>query len=220
MAIAEPMTMVTDYAIAVACAWFAARLIFSEDNRRHFCRQAWGLGYFFIGIGALLGGTNHGFAPHLSNGAMALMWKVAYYAAGLSMALCVAGTVIGSVKAQGWRTILQVLNALGFLAFAIWVTISDDSFLWVIIISVFALGAIALLQAWAFVRWKSKSATWLIAGVLVSFLSAAVQQSGIDLHLHFSHNDLYHVVQMVGLYLLFRGAELLEAQGNAPPTPR
>ncbi len=56
---------------------------------------------------------------------------------------------------------------------------------------------------------------WTAAGVAVSFAAAAVQQSGLALHRHFNHNDLYHVIQMGGLYLLYRGGLLLRdrAQG-------
>ena len=50
---------------------------------------------------------------------------------------------------------------------------------------------------------------WIIGGVLVSFGAAGIQQSGIALHQHFNHNDIYHVVQMAGVYLLYRGARLL-----------
>lgn len=212
MVITEPMTIATDYAIAVVCVWFATRLIFSPDNRQHFSRWAWGAGFLFVAAGLLLGGTNHGFAFYLSRDTMSLIWRFAYYPAGLSMALFVAGTIASSFPARRWRKVLHGLNVLGFLVFATWVTISDDNFLWVIIISAVSLGAIALFQICVFVTEKSESANWLIAGVLVSFLSAAVQQSGIDLHLYFNHNDLYHIVQMVGLYLLFRGARLLEDQ--------
>ena len=33
-----------------------------------------------------------------------------------------------------------------------------------------------------------------------------MQQSGWSLAEHFNHNDLYHVIQMVGLYCFYRGA--------------
>jgi hypothetical protein len=45
---------------------------------------------------------------------------------------------------------------------------------------------------------------------LVSCLAAAVQFNGIALHQHFNHNDLYHVVQMGGMYLFYRGALILK----------
>ena len=113
VAIAEPMTVVTDYAIAVICGWFAARLFFSEHNRQHFSRQAWAIGFLFTSLGFLLGGTGHGFALDLSSNAMSMIWKFAFYVAGLSMASFVAGTVIGSVSARGWRGVFHGLNALG-----------------------------------------------------------------------------------------------------------
>jgi len=210
MTIVEPTTVFTDYAIAVICCWFAARLFFSEHNRQHSSCQAWAIGFLFTGLGFLLGGTGHGFAFYLSGSAMSMIWKFAFYVAGLSMASFVAGTVIGSVSARGWRGVFHGLNVLGLLTFATLVAISDDNFLLVIIVTVVSLGSVALIQAWAFVTQKPKSATWLIAGVLIYFLSAAIQQSGIDLHQYFNHNDLYHVVLMVALYLLFRGAELLQ----------
>jgi len=31
----------------------------------------------------------------------------------------------------------------------------------------------------------------------------------VSLHQHFNHNDVYHVVQIVGLYFFYKGAVLL-----------
>ena len=46
----------------------------------------------------------------------------------------------------------------------------------------------------------------VVAGVVVSFAGAGVQMSGFALHQHFNHNDLYHVIQMFGLWLFWKGA--------------
>ena len=43
---------------------------------------------------------------------------------------------------------------------------------------------------------------YIASGILVSIAAAGVQQSGIRLHRHFNHNDLMHVVQMGGMWLL------------------
>ena len=51
---------------------------------------------------------------------------------------------------------------------------------------------------------------WLKGGLCVTLLGVAIQQSGWAFHTHFNHNDLYHVVQMAGLYCLYRGALALE----------
>ena len=47
---------------------------------------------------------------------------------------------------------------------------------------------------------------WLWRAVILTLIGLAAQQSGWSLHERFNHNDLYHVVQMAGLYCLYRGA--------------
>jgi hypothetical protein len=49
----------------------------------------------------------------------------------------------------------------------------------------------------------------LTGGVLVSLVAGLVQARRVGLHRHFNHNDLFHVIQMVGLYLYYRGGALL-----------
>ena len=47
---------------------------------------------------------------------------------------------------------------------------------------------------------------WLKGGLLATFSGFVLQQSGIR-----NHNDLYHCVQIVALYLFFRGVCLMES---------
>lgn len=49
----------------------------------------------------------------------------------------------------------------------------------------------------------------IIAGVVVSFLAFVVQQSSLDFHRDFSHNDLFHCIQLVALYIFYRAAKIL-----------
>lgn len=51
--------------------------------------------------------------------------------------------------------------------------------------------------------------TWLKRGIFVSGVGLAVLVGKLSLHEHFNQNDLYHVIQMGGLYCLYRGARLL-----------
>ena len=52
----------------------------------------------------------------------------------------------------------------------------------------------------------------MISGVSVTLLGYVVQHSGLSVHRHFNHNDLYHVIQMAGLWLLYRGSVRLGAE--------
>ncbi len=47
---------------------------------------------------------------------------------------------------------------------------------------------------------------WLERAIFVTVAGLLVQQSGRGLHVHFNHNDIYHIIQMIGIYYLYRGA--------------
>jgi hypothetical protein len=210
--ISEPTTTLTDYMITVAAAWFAIRLWTAAVRNRP--RQFWGLAFLFIGIGALLGGTSHGFVDYLDEWALHLIWKGTVYCVGFSMLFAVAGTVGSGLPAGVARIALQALNILAFLAYSAWM-LNHSAFVYVINFYVPAMTSIALLQSWAYYRHRSSSAPWIIAGVIVTLLGAVIQQSGFTLHRHFNNNDLYHVVQIAGLYLLYRGASRVRDQSGS-----
>jgi hypothetical protein len=69
--------------------------------------------------------------------------------------------------------------------------------------------AIAALAIAGWVRSGAPAAPWLIAGVVVSSMAAAVQLKKLTPHARFNYNDLYHVIQIVALYLFYRGGRLL-----------
>ena len=46
----------------------------------------------------------------------------------------------------------------------------------------------------------------MLGGVLMSLVAAIVQQAGWDLHRWFNHNDLYHAIQAVAIWMFYRGA--------------
>ncbi len=56
--------------------------------------------------------------------------------------------------------------------------------------------------------------TWLWRAIVITLGGLAIQQSGCGLHRHMNHNDLYHLVQMAGLYCLYRGAASLHEAGG------
>ena len=67
---------------------------------------------------------------------------------------------------------------------------------------------------------RRPGAWWIVVGILVSFLGAGIQQAGLAPHPSFNHNDLYHVVQMAGLWccIAARGLRVrASARRSAPP---
>ena len=51
---------------------------------------------------------------------------------------------------------------------------------------------------------------WMIRGITLTLVGLAVQQSGLILHRNLNHNDIYHLIQLGGLYFFYRGASLLK----------
>jgi hypothetical protein len=90
------------------------------------------------------------------------------------------------------------------MAYASWM-ITHDSFLWVILDYGISLIIVLSLQLVGWVRDNTASAPWIVGSVVVSVIAAAVQQAPIRWH-----NDIYHVVQLFALWLLFRGAMLAD----------
>jgi hypothetical protein len=51
---------------------------------------------------------------------------------------------------------------------------------------------------------------WLRAGILLTFVGLVIQRSGFSPAANFNYNDLYHCIQTVAFYALFRAAPLSE----------
>jgi hypothetical protein len=204
--IAEPMTTVTDYLIAATAWWLGVRLLTLAD--RGFALRLWVAGFAFIGLAAFLGGTSHGFSQYLGESQVDTLWMATVYSVGLSMLFAVAGTLEGSPLPAFVRRLLHAINLFGFAVYAWWM-LSHTAFVYVIYHYVPAMTGIALVQGWAWLRFGARSAPWMISGVVVTLLGAVIQQSGLAIHRHFNHNDLYHLIQVAGLYLLYRGVAVL-----------
>jgi hypothetical protein len=54
----------------------------------------------------------------------------------------------------------------------------------------------------------------VLGAIAVSALAALVQYHRVALHQHFNHNDLYHVIQIAGVALFYRGGKLLRDQAG------
>ncbi len=210
LTISEPMTTATDYLVTVVGVWLGTRLLRSGSAFGS-SAQLWGVGLLMAGLAAFLGGTSHGFAAYLGDSAGFLTWKATVYSIGLSAYFALAGTIAGAPLGVATQRRFHELNIVAFLTYGIWM-INHGGFIYVILYYVPAMIAIAAFSGHACLRARKPGPRWIIAGVIATLAGAAIQRSRFTLHVHFNHNDLYHLVQVVALCLFYRGVVLSTAR--------
>jgi hypothetical protein len=181
--ISEPMTLATDYLLAAVTGVLAIRVLGRSANQNS--RRCWGAAFVALALGAALGGTHHGFE-------LQALWKPTVWTVGIAAWAMLSGSAIATTRGRV-RQALLAFALLKLAAFWIW-TWRDDRFIWVVADTGIAFALVALLHA---VRVRDAASRWILGGVALSVAAAGVQASGVDLHRHFNHNDLYHVIQML-----------------------
>lgn len=191
----EPTTALTDFALTALSAFLGLKSIPYS--------RFWSLAFLALALGALLGGVWHGFWQS------DLLWKATTLSVGVASFGMVAGSAYAATEGK-LRTGLIAFAAVTLVAYAGWMLYHDD-FIWVVADTASAFFIVAILHAWRFNKW-------MLAGVAVSVLAGVAQASGLALHRHFNHNDLYHVLQMAALVLFYRGLRRYATEGRKPST--
>ena len=167
-------------------------------------RPYWAATLAAAAAAAFLGGSYHGFLPWLDPRIATLLWKATLLAIG-----CAAyGVSIATARihlSEPARHICQTAAAVQLAIYAVGAMLTDAFLIAIVDYSV-AFGFVLAMHARAWLRGRDRAAAWVIAGVLTSFVGAGIQAGGVALHPQFNHNDLYHVVQMIGTWMLYRGA--------------
>jgi hypothetical protein len=203
----EPDVALTDYGLAIECAVFA--FVLYRANRKAPLRSWFTLFFASTGVAALLGGTVHGFFPDTASAGYRFLWPATLIAIGLTAmaAWMIAASLGFAGRAARY---VRVFAALDFAVYSVAVLLITHSFALVVINYLPA----ALFLLIAFLkRYSQKKTADLLAGIwglFLTFVAAAVQAAGVELHpVYFSHNALYHVIQAVALFLIFRAARSL-----------
>lgn len=199
--------MATDYVLVALCGFFAWRLWRVGKSTEQVSGMLWAAGFVCFGLASFTGGTFHGFSTLFSEAALQELWKVTAYAIGLASFFLLTGTLSACVVPSARRFAMFIPYAQ-LIVYLLWMATHDD-FRYVIYDYAFTNLGIMALQLYAGVTSRAMSAPWLVGGVLVSFLAATVQVNGIAPHHDFNHNHLYHLIQMGGMYLFYRGALVL-----------
>ncbi|HEY0140744.1 MAG TPA: hypothetical protein VGF48_07600 [Thermoanaerobaculia bacterium] len=181
----EPMTLATDYLLGVVAMVCAVKLWRSY--------RMWALAFAFTAAASFFGGTYHGLTP------VAPLWKGTVLSVGLASFFLLAG----------YSRRFAAFAVVKLIVYSSWM-IAHDDFVWVIA----DYGTTLVLIGIATALRRDRATPWILGSIVVSVAGALVQMSGVRLHAHFNHNDLYHVIQTVAVVMLYRaGRELAGGAG-------
>jgi len=207
MRITEPMTMITDYAMGALALVLALRLFGDAGAGRQLSGRLWAAALLMTAVAAIVGGTYHGFIQWMPGATGRVAWKITLLATGMGSACLLAAAVVAATTGTLQRVLIAVVCVK--LAVYAWNISTSDRFTLVIADYGAALIAV-LLAAWFVAPSGLTPAVWWITGaVAVSAVAGVIQYAHLAPHAHFNHNDLFHVVQMAAIYLLYRGGLLL-----------
>lgn len=183
-------------------------------------RQIWAIRWWAVAFGSValaagLGGTCHGFVYWMPGTTLFQLWTGMLYAVSFASLTMLVGTIGASSfpPTQGW-----LMVGAGLKAIVVWAILLQSPHFRVVVLDYgLSLGIVLALQVLWICRKAGASqslqpAGWIGAGVLVSGLAMAVLGSQISIAAVLHPNDLYHLVQMVGLGLLYQGAKQLQDQ--------
>jgi hypothetical protein len=210
--IAEPTTLITDYMLGTLSELCAVLLIKQNAALRQRSIQWWAFALFAAAVGSYAGGTYHGFQHALEPSTARVLWKVTTISMGVASFFLLTSAITSAFAGQD-RQWLIAGAALKLVIYAAWM-LGHDEFRYVIYDYGSTLAILLLLVAAERTRGVERHRVYIAAGIVVSIAAAMVQQSGLRLHQHFNHNDLMHVIQMGGVWLLYKGGARLRDAGG------
>lgn len=203
--ITEPDVTLTDYGLAVECALFAY-LLARRGDRGQPLRSWFALFFGATGTAAGAGGTLHGFFLDERSIGAAILWPAALVAIGVAAlsAWGIGARIHFSTSLARWISIAAAVEFAGYAVVVLFVT------------QAFAIAVLNYLPAAAFLtvvfilayrRTRERAVRVGLVGLALTFVASGLQQGGVVLHpVYFNHNALYHLIQAVALFLVFRSA--------------
>lgn len=201
----EQTTAATDLILAILAIWAAIKIRNAGRNTSAIKAGIWAWLFILLAIAAFFGTLAHGF--QMDEKTNFILWQPLNLALGLVVSLFAAGAILDLKNGSISKSIIIGLLSLGVIFYFITVFMPGSFLIFIIyevVVMLFALVAYILLA----VQRKLTGAWWMVSGILISIIAAAIQAGG-SLTVHFlwtfDHNGIFHIVQMVGIFVLLKG---------------
>jgi len=197
----ERITAWTDVLMGALAGFIAYQLSLMDG----FKFAVWLWVFALLTVSSILGAIAHGY--YMSAKTNDRLWMPINLLLGLALGLFVVGALFDLSGENAARTALPVMLAagMGFFLFTLWKPGTFMTFIaYEALAMVFALGVYAYL----FFTSALAGAGWMLVGVLVTIIAAVVQatgKAGKGIFWYFDNNGVFHLIQMIGMVLLFIG---------------
>lgn len=212
MTVTEPTTVITDYLLGTLSEICGLLLVIRNRQLRQRSIAWWSASLMTAAVASYAGGTYHGFHATLGSTGAAVLWKVTTISMGVASFLLLAAVFTSALPREPRRWLIAAA-ALKLVVYVGWMLEHDD-FRFVVYEYGSTLAVMLFLVLTEWTHGVPGHRLYTAAAVVVSIVAAAVQQSGLTLHRHFNHNDLMHVIQMAGVWLLYRGGAAVRDGGS------
>ena len=205
MSTSEIVVGASDYLLALECLFFEWILL-RIDAPWSSIRWSIVAFFLFIASASLTGGTWHLFFSQSSSLAATLDWKATMLAIG---ATALAAWSFGACLLFGKPTRRRVTKAtlFAFAVYSIYVIVIDDDFQVAIVSYAPAVAFLSVAFATSYRRYSEPAILLGLSGLGITVVAAIVEVLEISLHpIYFNHDATYHLVQGIGLFLVFRAA--------------
>ena len=198
----EPMTVFTDLLIMIFGIWFAREIQMWFNVRLMEVHWHFANYFYLIAFTAFFGAIYHTIYPE-NETIRDFVWKLTMLGIGFSVFAMLMGTLyyflpFDSVQYGKWG-----ITAVIFL-FTIWIYFDHDlmNAIKLYIPSViFVMGV--MLYGW--LGKGGNGALWIFVGFFVTLLGSSFTVTKYGFHKHFNSNDIFHIIQIGGMYLIYRG---------------
>jgi multisubunit Na+/H+ antiporter MnhB subunit len=197
----EQVTSLTDVVMGLIAIWCAVNIAAGNS----FKADIWAWAFGLLAFSSLFGAAAHGFV--MSDKTNLRLWMPINLSLGLALGMFVVGALNDLSGEPIARTAVPFMIVLGiaFFLVTVWKPGTFMTFIaYEAIAMLFALGAYGYL----FFTGSNSGAGWMLAGVIVTIIAAVVQATGKpgkSIVWYFDNNGVFHLIQMVGMVLLYLG---------------
>jgi hypothetical protein len=200
--IQEPMGLLTDWLITAFSLYWGLKLLTLQDNSKYFA-------YFFIllGLSTFFGGAAHGFFYKFGINMHRMAWITS------ALALFILQMAVLRLFNDFFQKVMVAFSVFQLIFFGILFTLSAK-FMYTGINLAVGLLFVVLLFAW---RKNERFDLRVLRrnfsiGIGILLLPGILVALRFNPHKWFNSNDLSHLIIILALYFLFRGARLIPAK--------